>query len=173
MSKLITSLLQYSRTGRKETEVRAVDIQKVIEHKLLDLEQLIKDKNAIITIEEMPKEVICEPVQLGLIFYNLIVNSLKFNKDEQPTITIGCKELEDHWCFQVTDNGIGIEDIYKDKIFELFKRLNRRDEYDGTGIGLALCKKIVYRHKGKIWFDSSLGDGTTFYFTISKELHRN
>ena len=173
MSKLITSLLQYSRTGRKETEVRAVDIQKVIEHKLLDLEQLIKDKNAIITIEEMTKEVICEPVQLGLIFYNLIVNSLKFNKDEQPTITIGCKELEDHWCFQVTDNGIGIEDIYKDKIFELFKRLNRRDEYDGTGIGLALCKKIVYRHKGKIWFDSSLGDGTTFYFTISKELHRN
>ncbi len=175
MSQLIKSLLQYSRAGRKEAAVRIVDVRKVIEHKLLDLEQLIKDKNAVITIEQMPKKITCEPVQVGLIFYNLIVNGLKFNKKEQPLITIGCNELEGHWCFEVTDNGIGIEDTYKDKIFEIFKRLNRRDEYDGTGtgIGLALCKKIAYRHKGEVWFDSSLGSGTTFYFTIAKELHHS
>lgn len=173
MSKLIKSILEYSRSGRKEAEARVADVQKIIEHKLLDLEQMIKDKNAVISIKQMPKEVVCEPVQIGLVFYNLIVNGLKFNKKEQPTITIICKELEEHWCFEVADNGIGIENIYKDKIFEIFKRLNRRDEYDGTGIGLALCKKIVYRHKGKIWFDSSLENGTTFYFTIAKELHQN
>ncbi|MGB0864690.1 MAG: sensor histidine kinase, partial [Saprospiraceae bacterium] len=170
MSKLIKSLLLYSRAGRKEAATRVADIGKIVEHKLLDLEQLIKDKNAIVNIEPMPEKVICEPVQLGLVFYNLVVNGLKFNEKEQPTILISCKELEEYWCFRVTDNGMGIEDAYKDKIFEIFKRLNRRDEYDGTGIGLALCKKVVYRHKGKIWFDSSFGEGTTFYFTIAKEL---
>lgn len=172
MSSLIKSLLQYSRVGRKEAEAKAVDIKKIVEHKLLDLDQMIKNRNAIVTIKEIPRNIVCEPVQIGLVFYNLIVNGLKFNKSVQPTITITSKELEEHWCFSVTDNGIGIEDTYKDKIFEIFKRLNRRDEYDGTGIGLALCKKIVYRHKGKIWFDSKLNEGTTFYFTISKDLHQ-
>ena len=172
MSSLIKSLLQYSRVGRKEAEAREVDIKKIIEHKLLDLDQMIKDRNAIVTIEEMPQGIVCEPVQIGLVIYNLIVNGLKFNKKDQPRVTISSKELEDYWCFKITDNGIGIEEVYKDKIFEIFKRLNRRDEYDGTGIGLALCKKIVYRHKGKIWFDSVLNEGTTFYFTISKDLHQ-
>lgn len=173
MSALIKNLLQYSRAGRKEAVVKVVDIQKIINHKLLDLEQMVKDKNATIVIHDMPKEVTCEPVQIGLVFYNLIVNGLKFNKENQPALAIEAKELENHWCFSITDNGIGIEEIYKEKIFEIFKRLNRRDEYDGTGIGLALCKKIVYRHKGKIWFDSTLGNGTTFHFTIAKKLHEN
>jgi PAS domain S-box-containing protein len=173
MSTLITSLLQYSRAGRKESEVKVVDIRKVIEYKLLDLEQMVEDKNASVIIHEMPKEITCEPVQIGLVFYNLIVNGLKFNKKNQPTLNIQAKELEDHWCFSVVDNGIGIEEMYKEKIFEIFKRLNRRDEYHGTGVGLALCKKIVYRHKGKIWFDSTLDKGTTFHFTIAKELHQN
>ena len=112
----------------------------------------------------------CEPMQLGLVFYNLINNGLKFNESPNPTITIDAKEEKDQVIFSVADNGIGIEQKFKDNVFEIFKRLHGRDKYEGTGIGLALCRKIIYRHNGNIWLESEIGKGTTFYFSVSKNL---
>lgn len=170
MSDLISSLLQYSRVGRKESTIRVTNIRNVIEGKLFDLKQLIDDKNATIHIQNLPLSLNCEPVQIGLVFYNLIMNGLKFNENTEPSITIDAKETDRHVIFSISDNGIGIEDKFKEKVFEIFKRLHTRDKYDGTGIGLALCRKIVYRHDGDIWLESEKGNGTTFYFSISKDL---
>ena len=108
--------------------------------------------------------------RLGLVFYNLINNGLKFNDNPNPTITINAEIKSDKVLFSITDNGIGIEDKFKERVFEIFKRLHTREKYEGTGIGLALCRKIIYRHDGDIWLDSEKGKGTTFYFTISRHL---
>lgn len=170
MSDLISSLLQYSRVGRKESKVRPSKVSNLIEIKLMDLRQLITDKNATVDLLELPEQIICEPIQIGLVFYNLINNSLKFNEKETPNIKIKGTERENDYLFSIQDNGIGIEDRFKEQVFEIFKRLHVREKYEGTGIGLALCKKIIYRHNGEIWFDSELGKGTTFYFTIGKNL---
>ncbi|MFK7949223.1 MAG: ATP-binding protein [Saprospiraceae bacterium] len=170
MSDLIHSLLQYSRVGRKESKIRDTKISNIIEVKLIDLKQLINDKNATIDIQNLPTTLKCEPVQLGLVFYNLINNGLKFNENPNPIITINAIEEANRVIFSVADNGIGIEERFKDKIFEIFKRLHTRDKYDGTGIGLALCRKIIYRHNGDIWLESEIGKGTTFYFSVSKHL---
>jgi light-regulated signal transduction histidine kinase (bacteriophytochrome) len=142
----------------------------MIEIKLIDLSQLIEDKKATINIKNLPSMLKCEPMQLGLVFYNLINNGLKFNESPNPTITIDAKEEKDQVIFSVADNGIGIEQKFKDSVFEIFKRLHGGDKYEGTGIGLALCRKIIYRHNGNIWLESEIGKGTTFYFSVSKNL---
>lgn len=170
MSALISSLLQYSRVGRKEAKIRLAKISNMIEIKLIDLSQLIEDKKATINIKNLPSMLKCEPMQLGLVFYNLINNGLKFNESPNPTITIDAKEEKDQVIFSVADNGIGIEQKFKDSVFEIFKRLHGGDKYEGTGIGLALCRKIIYRHNGNIWLESEIGKGTTFYFSVSKNL---
>jgi PAS domain S-box-containing protein len=169
MSKLIQNLLKYSRVGRKEAALRVVDLGKIIEAKLFGLSRKMQECNAKVKILDMPKQVYCEPDQIGMVFFNLMTNALKFNTGS-PNIEIGFKEEETAQLFYIKDNGIGIDKRYETKVFEIFKRLHRREEYEGTGIGLALCKKIIDRHKGKIWFESELGEGTTFYFTISKNL---
>ena len=169
MSKLIQNLLKYSRVGRKEAALRTVKLDRIVEAKLFGLKQKIIDTEAIVKILDMPKEVFCEPDQIGMVFYNLITNALKFSK-EVPEIEIGYKNKASELLFYVKDNGIGIDNRYETKIFEIFKRLHRREDYEGTGIGLALCKKIIARHGGKIWFDSEINKGTIFYFTISKSL---
>jgi PAS domain S-box-containing protein len=170
MSDLINSLLQYSRVGRKESKLRKTKLNNLLELKLMDLKQVIEEKNALIDILDFPETIICEPVQMGLVFYNLINNGLKFNTNESPTITIKGEEQEEDYLFSVSDNGIGIEEKFKEQVFEIFKRLHGREKYEGTGIGLALCRKIIYRHEGDIWFESEIGEGTTFYFTIKKGL---
>ena len=104
-----------------------------------------------------------------MVFYNLITNALKFTKNS-PKLEIGFQEKNEDYLFYVKDNGIGIEQVYNTKVFEIFKRLHRREDYEGTGIGLALCKKIIARHGGRIWFESEINQGTIFYFTISKSL---
>jgi len=169
MSKLIQNLLKYSRVGRKESALRSVKLDRIIESKLFGLKQKVENTKAEIIINPIPQKVYCEPDQLGMVFYNLISNAIKFNKSE-PKIEIGFHDKEENLQFYVKDNGIGIDQRYESKIFEIFKRLHRREEYEGTGIGLALCKKIIARHHGKIWFDSEPNNGTTFYFTISKSL---
>ena len=125
---------------------------------------------ATVELQELPREISCEPNQLGIVFYNLIGNAIKFNKNENPKVLVTKEEKENEWMFSIQDNGIGIDSRYKDKVFQIFKRLHRREEYEGTGIGLSLCKRIINRHKGRIWFNSELGEGTTFFFTISKRL---
>lgn len=170
MSALIKGLLEYSRVGRKELGLQAANLNIIVAEKLRDVEQLIKEKNAEVTMSYLPDSIICEPLQIGIVFYNLVVNGLKFNNKSKSQIFIQHTEDEAYYTFSVADNGIGIQLDYQQKVFEIFKRLNNREAYEGNGIGLALCKKIVLRHGGKIWFESEMEKGTTFYFTISKML---
>lgn len=173
MSELIKNVLEYSRAGRKEGNMRVSNIDKIIRSKLFSLSRKIEEKKATIQINDnIPSELYCEPQLIGLVFQNLISNALKFNENENPMVIIDCEEQDEHWQFRVQDNGIGIAPQYQQKIFEIFKRLHGQAEYEGTGIGLSLCKKIVMRHKGEIWLDSVPNEGTTFYFTIHKELER-
>lgn len=169
MSKLIQNLLKYSRVGRKEAALRPAKLDRIVEAKLFGLQRKIKETGTEIDLKEIPKDVFCEPDQIGMVFYNLISNAIKFNT-QPPKIEIGFKEKAEDYLFYVQDNGIGIKQVYETKIFEIFKRLHRKEDYEGTGIGLALCKKIVARHGGRIWFESQPNSGTIFYFTISKSL---
>ena len=108
--------------------------------------------------------------QLTQLLQNLIQNAIKFKKNGRPEVKIDARELDDFWQFSITDNGMGIDEKHQERIFVIFQRLHGRDSYNGSGIGLAICKKIVKRHGGEIWVDSEPGKGSTFYFTIAKEL---
>ena len=107
-----------------------------------------------------------DATQLMQVFQNLVSNSLKFRRDEPPTIHLNSRRDENEWVFAVEDNGIGIEMRHSERVFTIFQRLHARAEYPGSGIGLAVCKRIVERHGGRIWFESEYGSGTTFYFTL-------
>ncbi len=171
MSKLVSNLLTYSKVGRKGMDFQIVNLNSLLKLNLLDLSKKIKDSNAIIEFDSLPN-IFCEKSQISMVFYNLINNAIKFNESDQPLIRILSHdhESEDLWTFSVEDNGIGIKAKYQQKIFEIFRRLHGKREYEGTGIGLALCKKIVNSHRGEIWFESTKGNGTTFFFTISKNI---
>jgi len=170
MTSLVDSLLTYSIVGQKDSVYNSFNLNKLIKGKVSDLSQLIKDKNAIVKIKDLP-EIIGHQEQIGMVFFNLINNALKFNNQEQPIIVV--KEDEsygEYWKFSVKDNGIGIEAQYQKQIFGIFKRLHNKKEYEGTGIGLSVCQKIIQRHKGDIWLQSNQNKGTTFFFTIKKNL---
>ncbi len=171
MSEQIKSVLIFSKVSQRLISYQPTDVNEVIKTKLHDLSTKIDEKKVSFKIENMP-EIICEKTQLAMVFYNLISNAIKFNKSEKPLITISNHSTADNgfWHFSVKDNGIGIEPKYQEKIFEIFSRLHNKRDYEGTGIGLALCQKIIYRHDGKIWIESVKGQGTTFHFTISKQL---
>ncbi len=170
MSALIKGLLEYSRVGRKEAGFKPVNLNNILAAKIFDINPLLKETKAEIIADDLPKQMICEPIQLGVVFYNLIVNGIKFNNKEAIKVIIKTKEDDQFYHFSISDNGIGIKEEYQHRVFEIFKRLNNRDAYEGNGIGLALCKKIVLRHGGKIWYKSEINKGTTFHFTISKDL---
>ncbi|MCX6306848.1 MAG: PAS domain S-box protein [Bacteroidetes bacterium] len=166
MSMLVKGLLDYSLLG-KLTDRTTVNCNKIVAEVIADLDGSIKKTNAeIILQEELPKIIGFEP-ELRLLFGHLIVNALKFQKTEnRPEIRISAENQDKEWLFKIRDNGIGIEEKDKEKIFVIFKRMHNRNEYGGTGIGLAHCKKIVELHKGKIWVESTPGEGSTFTFTI-------
>ena len=170
MTSLIDDLLEFSRVGRKYTDVEEVDFNKLIEEILNQYKPSIEEKKAVIEVENLPV-IRGVPVSLKLLFQNLISNALKYHKkDVETVIEIAVKERDEHWEFSVSDNGIGIEEKFLDQIFELFERLHASDEYPGTGMGLATCRKIVDQHGGEIWAESEPGKGSTFHFTISKKL---
>lgn len=171
MKALIKDLLDYSRVGKKDKPFEKVNIQKILQEVISDSRLRIKETNAKIIIENEMPEVIAVRFRIRQLFHNLISNSLKFKGKEDPVIRIACcggEENDDGWLFYIKDNGIGIDPKYYDRIFGVFKRLYSRDEYPGTGIGLALCQRIVETHGGKIWVESEPGKGSVFYFTISK-----
>lgn len=165
MQQLINDLLQYSRISTKKQDLETFDVNIVINEVLADLQFKIQDENAKIEVEKLPV-IKGDMVQIRQLFQNLIQNAIKFRGEKDPLIRIGCEKKTGFWLFSVQDNGIGIEQKYFGRIFQIFQRLHEREKYPGTGIGLAVCKKIVDRHGGQMCLDSVPGEGTTFYFTI-------
>jgi len=167
MQTLINDLLAYSRIGRRGEPVQVTEAEAALQATLENLSMAIQEYGVSITNESLPT-VQADPTQLIQLFQNLIGNALKFRAERPPQIHIGVTEADGFWQFSVRDNGIGIESQYFERIFQVFQRLHTRREYKGTGIGLAICKKIIDRHGGRIWVESEAGQGATFYFTLPK-----
>ncbi len=165
MQNLINDLLEFSRVTTRGREPEPTDSEFVLNQVLSNLELYIKENKATVSHGSLP-EVMADSTQLVQVFQNLIINGIKFHSEEAPKIHISAEKKASEWVFSVQDNGIGIDPQYSEKIFEVFKRLHKKEEYPGTGIGLAICKKIVERHGGRIWVESELGKGSTFYFTL-------
>ena len=168
MKQLIEDLLAYSRVGTRGKELRPVRAQLLLEKALTNLRGAIEASGAVVTHDTLP-EVNVDDTQVVQLLQNLIANAIKFRKEgEPPRIHVGAEDAGGEWRFCVADNGIGIEPQYFERIFLVFQRLHTRDEYPGTGIGLAICKKVVDRHGGRIWVESAPGQGSKFYFTLPK-----
>ncbi|MBN1473607.1 MAG: PAS domain S-box protein [Syntrophaceae bacterium] len=167
MQKLINDLLKYSRVGTHGKSMEATNCNIVVTHALSNLRKAIKESGAIINIDHLPT-IKADYTQLVQLFQNLMSNAIKYRGDKQPEILLRAADKNDYWLFSIRDNGIGIDTEYIDKIFIIFQRLHVKNKYPGTGIGLSICKKIVERHGGRIWAESKIGRGSTFYFTIPK-----
>ncbi len=167
MSDLITDLLIYSKEGQRDWEPATVDCNQVIEEVLVDLKTAIEEKGAVIKFQGLPT-VRADRNHLVSLFTNLLSNAIKFSNGT-PEISVAAHRTGGEWVFSVADNGIGISPKHHGRIFLIFKRLHTREEYPGTGIGLAICAKIIARHGGRIWVESEEGKGTTFRFTLPAE----
>lgn len=165
MQQLIADLLLYSRAGRAELVWEEVDVTAVLQKALSDLELAIRESEATITWDELPTLSIDVP-QITRLLQNLVGNALKFHADAPPQVHVSAQQQGEEWLFTVSDNGIGIEPSYLERIFLIFQRLHTRGDYPGTGIGLAVCQKIVENHNGRIWATSEPDQGTTFHFTL-------
>jgi len=165
MQELISDLLAYARIGSKESDLKPVDSEDIIKHAISNLQISIEKSGAVITHDIQPT-VTADQIQLVQLFQNLIGNAIKFCADSSPHIHISAEQKENEWLFSVSDNGIGIAPEDANRIFEIFQRLHSTSKYPGTGIGLAICKKIAERHGGRIWVEGEMGKGSTFYFTI-------
>jgi light-regulated signal transduction histidine kinase (bacteriophytochrome) len=167
MNELIESLLILSRVGRKFTEIEKVDLNSLLDEIITDLKPIIESRNGKIVVNKLP-EINIQRVWIKELFMNLIDNGIKYNKSSVPKVEISCEERAKDYLFKVADNGIGIEEKYLNRIFKLFERLHSNEEYEGTGAGLAICKRIVENFGGKIWIESIFGKGSSFFFTKPK-----
>ncbi|MEZ2303524.1 MAG: ATP-binding protein [Microcoleus sp.] len=167
MQALIDDLLEYSRVGRSQKPFKPTNCNQVLEQALANLQGVIRDTQAVVSYGELPV-VNGEISQLVQLFQNLVGNAIKYRKNEPPAIYISVCKQHDHWLFSVADNGIGIARQHQERIFQIFQRLHTQKEYSGTGIGLAICQKIVELHGGRIWINSEPGQGSTFYFTLNE-----
>jgi light-regulated signal transduction histidine kinase (bacteriophytochrome) len=166
MSQLITDLLAYSRVATKGKNPVPVDANLPLEAALANLRGSIEEAGATVTHDELPS-VVGDVSQLTQLFQNLIGNAIKFRSPDRPCqVHIDAEKKEGKWVFAVRDNGIGIDPKQNDRIFVIFQRLHTREKHPGTGIGLAICKAIAERHGGRIWVESKLGEGSTFYFAL-------
>jgi PAS domain S-box-containing protein len=165
MQNLINDLLEFSRVATRAKEPESTDCEFLLDKVLSNLDLYIKQNKATVSHGPLP-EIMADNNQLAQLFQNLIINGIKFHSDEAPKVHISAEKKANKWVFSVQDNGIGIDPQYSEKIFEVFKRLHNKDEYPGTGIGLAICKRIIERHGGLIFVESELGKGSTFYFTL-------
>ncbi|WP_343670122.1 ATP-binding protein [Chitinophaga sp.] len=170
MGTIIKDLLDYSRLGREKV-LQKVDCQHIVQSVLEDLHTTIEAANAEVNIGILPV-LTAYPTELKLLFQNLIGNAIKYRKtDVAPVIHIAAERGPTCWEFAISDNGIGIEEKYQEKIFMIFQRLHTRNKYDGNGIGLAHCKKIAELHEGKIWVESTIGVGSKFHFNIPDKIN--
>lgn len=167
MQALIDDLLTYSRLTTSEGPMESTDCEPVLVEALRNLETAVKDSGAVVTTGKLPT-VKANRTELLQVFQNLVSNALKYRSERTPKIHVDAEDRGREWVISVRDNGIGIAPQYVDRIFRIFQRLHTRREYPGTGIGLAVCKKIVERHGGRIWVESELEEGSTFYFTLPK-----
>lgn len=165
MEALMQDLLLYSRIGKGDETWIAVNLAIPLEDVTQNLQAAIAETEATIVVEDLPS-VLINPQEISQLWQNLIENSLKFRSERQPRIEIKGTQQQQEWLITVKDNGIGIESKFQEQIFEVFQRLHPPETYPGTGIGLAVCQKIVERYGGKIWVESELGQGSTFYFTL-------
>ena len=167
MEQLIQDLLNYSRINTKGKEFALTNCEDLLRIVKARLERAITESHAKITHQPLPK-VMADAEQLGQLLQNLLDNGIKYHSQQPPQINIWVTETDSEWVFAVQDNGIGIESKYFARIFQVFQRLHTQSEYPGTGIGLAICQRIVKRHGGKLWVESEPGVGSTFYFTLLK-----
>ncbi len=164
---LITDLLSYSQLEQTEASLTFTNLDDILTRVLADLENMIKRRGAVVIYNHLP-DLQVDAAQVTRLFQNLISNSIKFQNGGEPRVDISAVAQGDAWLFSVHDNGIGIESQYQERVFEIFQRVHSRAEYQGTGVGLAICKKIVEAHNGCIWIESEVGQGTTVHFTLPK-----
>ncbi|TAG95452.1 MAG: hybrid sensor histidine kinase/response regulator [Oscillatoriales cyanobacterium] len=167
MQTLIDDLLEYSRVGRSQKPFKPSNCNQVVEQALANLQAVIRDTQAVVSYGELPV-VTGDISQLVQLFQNLVCNAIKYRHDAPPVVSISACKQQNNWLFSVSDNGIGIAPQHQERIFQIFQRLHTQKEYSGTGIGLAICQKIVERHGGRIWVESEPGQGSTFHFTINE-----
>lgn len=165
MQGLINDLLAFSRAGRPEVKLERIEMDQLLDQALANLRGALVETGAEIRRTPLPRLWV-EPLPIMQLFQNLVGNAIKFHGPEPPLIQISAQQIKEGWQFSVNDNGIGIDPNHFNRLFILFRRLHGRDRYPGTGIGLALCKKIVERHGGRIWVESRKGEGSTFFFTL-------
>lgn len=168
MQRLLSDLLEYSRAGTREKAVREVDCNAILEQVLSGLVLVIEETSATVTSDELPT-VSCDEMQIAQVFQNLVENAMKFRGVDSPRIHLSAERHGDEWVFSVADNGIGIDSEHRERVFVLFQRLHEQEAHPGSGIGLAICKKLVERHKGRIWIDDGARPGTTIKFAIPCE----
>ena len=168
MQNLINDLLKYSRVNTKGKKFEAVNMEEPLENALTNLKLYIEENDASIIPNDSLPTVSGDYSQMTQLFQNLIGNAIKYRSSEPPKIHISATNEDDNWLFSIKDNGLGIDPKYSDKVFKIFRRLHTNSEYEGTGVGLAITKRIIERHNGQIWVESEPGNGSTFYFTIPK-----
>jgi PAS domain S-box-containing protein len=173
MGDLVKQLLEYSRVSTRKLELSQVDSAAIFEQSLEGLRLAVSESGAAVTHGPLPV-VNADPSQLGRVFQNLLANAIKFRAGKSPAIHVSAEQNPGEWHFLVQDNGIGVKAEYFETIFMLFQRLHTREEYQGSGVGLATCRRIMEQHQGRIWLESQPGAGSTFHFTLPKEhQHRN
>ena len=174
MQRLIDDLVRFSRVGIHGGDFKRVDVNHVVDKAIANLRMALHKAGAAVSHDNLPV-VTADEGQLVKLIQNLVSNAVKFRGEDAPRVDISAQKDENNtnWIFSIQDNGIGIEEKYKEQIFVILQRLHSRSAYPGTGIGLAICKRIVQRHSGRIWFDSIVGQGTVFYFTLPDNTKAN
>lgn len=167
LNQLISDIYQYSVADSSEKPVEVTDLMKLANDTIHNIESVIRQKKAVVRLKQLPTLKLA-PSHAGMLFANLIENAIKYNTSDSPEVTVGCQVSEWEYIISIKDNGIGIPKEYSEQVFQIFRRLHNSDTYEGTGVGLAICKKIVESYGGRIWVESEPGHGSTFYFTFAK-----
>jgi light-regulated signal transduction histidine kinase (bacteriophytochrome) len=172
MSRMIKDLLEYSRVGKNIQDFGVIDTSATVREVVDSMQNMVQQKGAkIIETGGLPR-IQASRSHITRLFQNLIANGIKFNKSTFPEVTVTVEKIPNYWKFRVKDNGIGIDPAYNERIFGIFQQLHTKSEYEGTGIGLTICKKIVEKLGGSIWVESRIGEGSSFYFTIPDTVER-